>query len=76
MSRLWTNAAECDYKDFDRELTKQFMHVLAVEGMISEILRQVLLWALLNNMKEAKELDSVRHGTKNMTMRPMESRTK
>ena len=79
---------ECDCKEYNRELTKQFINRLDDEAMISEILRKlsalediddatsepVLLCAqrvhaqraqkeALNNIKEAKEFDSVKYST-------------
>ena len=87
MGRLWSKATDCNYKEYVRLLTDQFIHGLDNEVMISEILRKVsplediddimskreLLWTwrgevqraqkeALNNMKGAKEFDSVRHG--------------
>ena len=41
MDRLWTKAAECDYKEYDRKLTEQFIHRLEKEGIINDILREV-----------------------------------
>ena len=41
MDRLRTKAADCDYSDYDRGLTEQFIDGLDNEGMISEILREV-----------------------------------
>ena len=32
---------KCDYKQYDRKLTKKFIHGLENEGMISGILREV-----------------------------------
>ena len=40
--RLWTKAAECEYKQYDRLLTEQFIGGLNDEGMIDEILREVV----------------------------------
>ena len=36
MGKLQTKEAECDYKGYDRELTKQFIHGLDNKGMISK----------------------------------------
>ena len=88
MGRFQTKAAECEYKEYDRLLTEQFIKGLDDEGITSEILNEVstlenieyatservLLWAqreevqrvqkvALNNIKEAKEFDSVRPNT-------------
>ena len=41
MGKLWTNVAECDYKEYARKLMEQSIHWLDTEGMISEILREV-----------------------------------
>ena len=39
MGRLWTKAAECEYKEYDRLLTQYFIGGLNDEDMIGEILR-------------------------------------
>ena len=38
MGRQWTKAAECEYKEYYRLLTEQFIGRLNDEGMIDEIL--------------------------------------
>ena len=42
MDRPLTKAADCDYKEYDRSLTEQFIHRPDDEDMISVILREVL----------------------------------
>ena len=42
MGRLWTRAAECEYKEYDRLLIKQFRGGLNDEGMLDEIIRDVV----------------------------------
>ena len=42
MGKLWTEMAECEYKEYDRLLTEQFVNGFDVEGMISKILKEVL----------------------------------
>ena len=42
MGRLWTNVADCNYKEYGRLLTEQFIHGLDDEGRISGILKEVL----------------------------------
>ena len=41
MDRLQTKEAYCDYNEYDRRLTEQFIHGLDNKGMISEMLRKV-----------------------------------
>ena len=41
IEKLWIQAAEYDYTEYDRALTKQFIHGLSDEDMTSEILRKV-----------------------------------
>ena len=42
MDKLWTKAVEYNYTEYNRALTGQFRHGLGNEGMIGEILREVL----------------------------------
>ena len=51
MGGLWIKAAECDYKEYDRKLTEQFIYRLDDEGMLKEILRDV------------SALEDIRHAT-------------
>ena len=51
MGKLQTKAAECDYKEYDKELMKKFIHGLDSEGMITEILREVSVLEDINNVK-------------------------
>ena len=41
MGRLQTKAAECEFKEYDRLLTEQFIGWLNDEGMIDKIVREV-----------------------------------
>ena len=66
--RLRTNAAECQYKEYNRLLTKEFISGLIDDGMIDEILKgvavledisdvtceHVLFWALRIEEQRAK----------------------
>ena len=38
---MQAKVADCDYNEYDRRLTEQFIQGLDNEGMISEILREV-----------------------------------
>ena len=40
MGRLWTRAAECKYKEYDKLLTEQFIGGLNNEVMIDDIFRE------------------------------------
>ena len=42
MGRLQTKAAECEYKEYDRLLTQQFIGELCDEDMTDEVLREVV----------------------------------
>ena len=48
MGKLKKQAAECDCKEYDRELIEQFMHGLGNGGMISEILRETSVMEDIN----------------------------
>ena len=48
MGRLSTKEAKCEYREYDRLLTEQFISVLSDEGMTDEILREV---AMLENIE-------------------------
>ena len=48
--RLQTKAADCEYKEYCRLLTEQFIGALNDEGMTDEIVREV---ATLGNIEEA-----------------------
>ena len=50
MGRLWTKAADCESKEYDRLQTEQFIGGLNDEGMIDEILMEA---ATLDNIKDA-----------------------
>ena len=39
--RLTTKAAECQYKEYGRVITEQFIHGLKYDGMINEIFKEV-----------------------------------
>ena len=41
MGRLQTKAAGCDYNEYGRKITEQFIHSLDSEGVINEILKEV-----------------------------------
>ena len=41
MQRLQTREEDCDYNEYDRRLTEQFIHELDNEGVISEIPRSI-----------------------------------
>ena len=43
LDKLQTKAADCDYKEYDRELEEQFIHIPDDEDMISEILKELLV---------------------------------
>ena len=42
MGRLQRKVKECEYKKYDRLVIEQFINWLGDEGMISEVLREVL----------------------------------
>ena len=48
MGRLQTKATDCDYNEYDRRLTEQFINGLD-NDMISEILREVLTLEDINH---------------------------
>ena len=51
MNTLWKKVVGCDYKEYDRKLTKQFIHGLDDIWIgISEILREV---SALNHISDA-----------------------
>ena len=52
MGRLWTKADVGEYKEYDRKLTKQFIHGLDREGMISGILMKALLLEDINDARD------------------------
>ena len=65
MGRLPTRPADCEYNEYDRRLTEQFIHWLHEEDITGEILREML--ALENtddttrhNITQAKEFGSIR----------------
>ena len=41
--------AKCDYDEYDRRITEQFIHVLDDEGMVSQILREVSVLEDIND---------------------------
>ena len=43
LCKLWIKTAECDFKEYDRQITKQFIHGLDNGGIRSENLRKVSL---------------------------------
>ena len=50
MGRLWTEEVECEYKEYDRLLTEQFISGLNDKGMNVEILKES---ATLADIKDA-----------------------
>ena len=49
MGKLQKNAAEYDYKEYERDQTEEFSSGLDDEGMINEILREVSLLEDIND---------------------------
>ena len=43
MGRLWPKAVECEYRDYNRLPTEQFIGGLNDKGMTDEILREVAM---------------------------------
>ena len=41
MGLMWTKAVGCDYTEYDRALTEEFIIGIGNEGMTGEILREV-----------------------------------
>ena len=78
MGRLHTKAADCEYHEYDRWLTEQFIHGLDDEVMIGEIVRvlmalkdtnevtrnHILMWTLRMEVQRVQKevLDNIRDG--------------
>ena len=53
MGMLQTKATECQYKEYDRLLTEQFINGLNVDGMVDRILSEV---AIVKDIEDATSI--------------------
>ena len=62
MARIRVAAKECNYKDTDRQMKKQFIHGLNDSDMLEEIIRELTKKAqalVINILSEVKEFDKI-----------------